>query len=55
MEFIKNFKNHFFYLKLLCTFGVYNKKETKPSMKQFLNIAQVQLDRLEDIRKGQRN
>jgi hypothetical protein len=26
-------------MKLFCTFGVYNKKETKLSMKHFLNIA----------------
>jgi hypothetical protein len=46
-------------MKLLCTFGVYNKKGTKLSMKNFLNIAlDLQLlredDRLEDIGKCQR-
>ena len=46
-------------MKLLCKFGVYNKKGTKLSMKNFLNITlDLQLlredDRLEDIGKCQR-
>jgi hypothetical protein len=36
---IKNIRKHFFNGKLFCTFGVYNKKGTKLSMKHFLNIA----------------
>jgi len=47
---IKKYQKSFFNEKLFCTFGVYNKKGTKLSMKHFLNIAtDFQLRKEDDL------